>query len=195
MTMCVCVEARGAFEYLANSDRDPGLRGGNVRKPGTLTTNQEDTDMQKNVIIAEALVETIRVITSDRPTAIQYHSAAAALRQAGEFCRLMAERLDAAAGDHRTISAIHATPEVAQKPQEEMSFTKMTALAKDFSPEHKAILAHTAFRNPKGFFCGDSPEMQDLVRLGFMKRHGKISWCPDEYFEITPMAKLWMAQQ
>lgn len=73
--------------------------------------------MQKNVIVAEALVETIRVITANRPTAIQYYSAAAALRQAGEFCREMAEWLDSA-GDHRTISAIHATPEVSQKTME-----------------------------------------------------------------------------
>lgn len=63
----------------------------------------------KNLHIAAALVESIKVVTTERPTADQYREAARAMKQAAEFCRVMAERLAGAAGAPRTISAIHAS--------------------------------------------------------------------------------------
>ena len=48
------------------------------------------------------------------------------------------------------------------------------------------IMHHTKYRaSVPGAYCGDSPDMQVLVRLGLMKSLGKVSWCPDEYFGLT----------
>ena len=53
------------------------------------------------------------------------------------------------------------------------------------SPEQAAILSHAAHRSPHGLYCGDSPEMQYLVKRGLMKSKGRVPWCPGEYFKIT----------
>jgi hypothetical protein len=50
--------------------------------------------------------------------------------------------------------------------------------------EHVAILKHTETNNT-GYFCGDSSEMQDLVRLGLMKPAGKKPFVPDPYFSLA----------
>lgn len=51
--------------------------------------------------------------------------------------------------------------------------------------EQLAILDHTLHRAPRQRYCGDSADMQELVRLGLMVSLGKASWCPDEFFTIT----------
>lgn len=51
--------------------------------------------------------------------------------------------------------------------------------------EQLSILNHTENVKPRKVFCGDGPDMQELVRLGYMQSLGKVSWCPDEYFAIT----------
>jgi len=48
-----------------------------------------------------------------------------------------------------------------------------------------AILDHVLHRAPQGIYCGDSADMQALVRLGYMASAGRVAWCPDEYFRIT----------
>jgi hypothetical protein len=47
------------------------------------------------------------------------------------------------------------------------------------------ILDHTAHRAAKGFFCGDSPEMKELVEAGLMVSAGWKSFVPEEFFELT----------
>lgn len=47
------------------------------------------------------------------------------------------------------------------------------------------ILDHTLHRASCGLYCGDSPEMQELVSLGLMESAGRKSFVPDEYFRIT----------
>ena len=47
---------------------------------------------------------------------------------------------------------------------------------------HRDILNHTYGHN---FYCGDSPEMQELVKHCLMKCVGKKSICDDLYFDIT----------
>ncbi len=49
----------------------------------------------------------------------------------------------------------------------------------------REIMVHTAERAAYGRFCGDSEDMQVLVRLGFMHPIGKTGFCPDEYFCLT----------
>ena len=51
--------------------------------------------------------------------------------------------------------------------------------------KHLEILRHTRHRAAGGLYCGDSPEMQSLVRMGYMVSAGKKAFCPDEYFRIT----------
>lgn len=55
----------------------------------------------------------------------------------------------------------------------------------ELSKKHYEILNHTEFNAAGGRYCGDSPEMQELVAAGLMRSLGKVSWCPDEYFQIT----------
>ena len=47
------------------------------------------------------------------------------------------------------------------------------------------ILEHTAYRAAGGFYCGDSNDLQELVRLGLMTSAGKKPFVPDEYFKLT----------
>lgn len=56
----------------------------------------------------------------------------------------------------------------------------------ELKPEHIAILDHTFNRaSVRHCFCGDSPEMQELVAAGLMQALGYVAWCPDPYFRIT----------
>jgi hypothetical protein len=55
----------------------------------------------------------------------------------------------------------------------------------ELTAEHYAIMEHTADRAAAGRYCGDSPQMRDLVALGYMRSLGRASWCPDEFFSIT----------
>ena len=55
----------------------------------------------------------------------------------------------------------------------------------ELTREQISILRHTKYRASAGAYCGDSPDMQVLVRLGLMESLGKVSWCPDEYFGLT----------
>jgi len=55
----------------------------------------------------------------------------------------------------------------------------------ELTKNQREILNHTAYNAAGGFYCGDSKDMQELVRLGLMVSAGKKSFCPDEYFELT----------
>ena len=48
-----------------------------------------------------------------------------------------------------------------------------------------SILQHTRDRAAVGFYCGDSAEMQSLVKLGFMQDAGHKGFVPDPYFSLT----------
>jgi hypothetical protein len=51
--------------------------------------------------------------------------------------------------------------------------------------EQLAILDHTVNRAAGGLYCGDSPEMRELVSHRLMVSAGRKSFVPDEYFKIT----------
>ena len=53
----------------------------------------------------------------------------------------------------------------------------------------REILKHTACRAAGGLYCGDSNDMQELVRLGLMKSAGEKSFVPDEYFRMTALGR------
>jgi hypothetical protein len=55
--------------------------------------------------------------------------------------------------------------------------------------EQVSILEHTANRAAGGRYCGDSPAMQGLVAAGLMESLGRTSWCPDEFFGLTPAGR------
>jgi hypothetical protein len=61
--------------------------------------------------------------------------------------------------------------------------------------EQLSIMKHTKFRAARGMYCGDSPAMQGLVRDGLMKSAGKVAWCPDEYFFLTPKGSAALMEQ
>jgi hypothetical protein len=46
-------------------------------------------------------------------------------------------------------------------------------------------MEHTSSRAAGGLYCGDSKDMQELVKVGFMASAGKKSFVPDEYFKLT----------
>jgi len=58
----------------------------------------------------------------------------------------------------------------------------MTALNR----EQIAIMQHTSIHAARGYYCGDSPDMQALVAAGLMESAGKPGWCDNEYFSLTP---------
>ena len=60
---------------------------------------------------------------------------------------------------------------------------------KKLNKEQLAILDHTAHRAPRGLYCGDSPDMQYLIRAGLMESAGHKTFVPDEYFRITPKGR------
>ena len=51
------------------------------------------------------------------------------------------------------------------------------------------ILDHTARRAANNLYCGDSADMQELIRLGLMESAGRTIFCPDEYFRMTPKGR------
>ena len=55
--------------------------------------------------------------------------------------------------------------------------------------EKVAIMEHTITHSANGLYCGDSPDMQYLVKHGLMGSQGKTGFCPDEYFYITPLGR------
>ncbi len=55
--------------------------------------------------------------------------------------------------------------------------------------EQRDILDHTANRAAQGLYCGDSPDMQSLVKHGLMVSAGRKSFVPDEFFSITTKGK------
>ena len=55
----------------------------------------------------------------------------------------------------------------------------------ELTPEHIDILKHTRDRAAGGFYCGDSPAMQELVEEGMMQFAGRKSFVPDPYFLLT----------
>lgn len=57
----------------------------------------------------------------------------------------------------------------------------------ELTEEQYEIMKHTATRAANNAYCGDSPDMQDLVQRGLMRSVGKVAWCPDEYFKLTPL--------
>jgi len=73
----------------------------------------------------------------------------------------------------------------------------MPAIAKEdeMNREQLAILDHTAHRAAGGFYCGDSPDMQELVKDGLMVSAGRKSFVPDEYFRMTGKGREAMREQ
>ncbi len=53
------------------------------------------------------------------------------------------------------------------------------------SKEQVEILKHTRDRAANRLYCGDSPDMQELIELGYMRLAGRKSFVPDEYFTIS----------
>lgn len=53
------------------------------------------------------------------------------------------------------------------------------------TPIHLDILLHTKNGAAQGFYCGDSPAMQELVAAGLMEYAGRKSFVPDLYFSLT----------
>lgn len=53
--------------------------------------------------------------------------------------------------------------------------------------KQREILEHTAYRAADGLYCGDSEDVQKLVKLGLLVSAGKKSFVPDEYFQLTAL--------
>ena len=51
--------------------------------------------------------------------------------------------------------------------------------------EQYEIMEHTEKRTANGLFCGDSADMQALVKEGLMECAGRKSFVPDPYFRLT----------
>ena len=51
--------------------------------------------------------------------------------------------------------------------------------------EQIAIMEHTNNRTVNGLYCGDSPDMQTLVKAGLMRSVGRVVFVPDPYFRLT----------
>lgn len=51
--------------------------------------------------------------------------------------------------------------------------------------EQIEIMKHTRDRAAGGYYCGDSPAMQELVVEGLMAFAGRKTFVPDSYFELT----------
>jgi len=52
----------------------------------------------------------------------------------------------------------------------------------NLNKEQMAIMSHT---DRNRVYCGDSPDMQELVEMGLMESLGRKSFVPDEYFRLT----------
>ena len=59
----------------------------------------------------------------------------------------------------------------------------------NLTKNQREILNHTAYRVANNLYCGDSKDMQILVRLGLMESVGKKPFVQDEYFIITAMGR------
>ena len=64
----------------------------------------------------------------------------------------------------------------------------------DITNNQLDILEHTAYRTTGGFYCGDSSDMQTLVKSGFMVSVGGKSFVLDEYFKLTNTGRQAMAE-
>ena len=60
--------------------------------------------------------------------------------------------------------------------------------------EQIQIMKHTDSRAACGLYCGDSPDMQDLVKKGFMVLVGGKSFVPDPYFALTNKGKKYLRE-
>ena len=47
------------------------------------------------------------------------------------------------------------------------------------------IIDHTLHRTANALYCGNSDDMQVLVKLGFMYKAGSTGFCPYDYFGVT----------
>lgn len=55
----------------------------------------------------------------------------------------------------------------------------------NLNTEQIEIMKHTAQQAAGGLYCGDSPDMQELVEAGLMECVGRKSFVPDLYFRLT----------
>ena len=53
----------------------------------------------------------------------------------------------------------------------------------------REILDHTARRAANGNYCGDSEDMQSLVAMGLMEYAGRVPFCSDKFFCLTPLGR------
>lgn len=60
--------------------------------------------------------------------------------------------------------------------------------------EHIDIMEHTRDRAAGGLYCGDSPEMQELVAAGLMTEAGRKSFVPEPYFQLTGKGRVALRQ-
>lgn len=60
-----------------------------------------------------------------------------------------------------------------------------TTYTMELTKEHIEIMSHTRDRAAGGYYCGDSPEMKELVAAGYMAEAGYKGFCPDPYFILT----------
>ena len=75
---------------------------------------------------------------------------------------------------------------------EEPAVANAAAYANAVTTNMIEIMKHTRDRAARGMYCGGGPDMTKLVEMGFMKSQGKVSWCPDEYFSLTPAGREFM---
>lgn len=59
----------------------------------------------------------------------------------------------------------------------------------DMTKNQRDILDHTLHRATNRQYCGDSADMQELVKLGLMIDVGKKGFCSDKFFQITGAGK------
>ncbi len=55
----------------------------------------------------------------------------------------------------------------------------------ELTKSQKDIIDHTLHRTANGLYCGNSDDMQVLVKAGLMYKAGSTGFCPDEYFGVT----------
>ena len=65
----------------------------------------------------------------------------------------------------------------------------------ELNREQREILSHTMYRAAGKRYCGDSEDMQALVKAGYMKPCGTASWCPDPFFTITAEGRKALTQE
>ena len=55
----------------------------------------------------------------------------------------------------------------------------------ELTKNQRDIIDHTLHRTANSLYCGNSDDMQVLVKLGLMYKAGSNSFCSDEYFGVT----------